>query len=222
MKSKIQLFPTKTTHTIVTQTLSNHIQLCSRVFPSGRSIVRTDHEIEDQALFVVVDSRTAADVDAVLIPIGRASKETAAVVFQMVELAGLGDTETSLGRALSDGGTVRLGVLQGAGAVDVDLLTARDDDLEIESVLATGEKSGSCVGALDVGLRRAVGGSLLVQPEVTAVGIDCGVLDVGTRVDGKALVGVLWCRSREGGAGKGDDSSGDSGGLHGGGSWWFG
>jgi hypothetical protein len=62
---------------------------------------------------------------------------------------------------------VRLGISQDTNVIDIDLLTSRDFDFEVEGVLAAGEDGIGCVGAFDVG--RAGCGGLVEEPEVSVV-----------------------------------------------------
>jgi len=121
-----------------------------RVLPSGRSRVIADEEVEIKAVCAALNSRSSVDVDKVVVIIGRASKEAAAIVGQVVELAVLRDSKASLRGTLANGSAVRLSVPQGTDVVNVDLLASRDLDLEVEGVLATGEDGVGCLGALDV------------------------------------------------------------------------
>jgi len=183
-----------------------------RVLPSSRSRVIADKEIEAKAVSAALNSRSSVDVDKVVVVIGWAGKEAAAIVGQVVELAVLRDSKASLRGTLADGSAVGLSVSQGTDVVNVDLLASGDLDLEAEGVLATGEDGVGRLGALDVG--RAGCGGLVEEPEIAVVGVNGCELDRGPRVNGKALERALRCGSCHCRASKGEGESGGRGRLH--------
>jgi hypothetical protein len=193
--------------------------LSLRVLPSSRGRVVANQEIEAKA---VCGLRSPINVDKVVVVISRASEEPTAIVGQVVKLALLGDSKSSLRGSLTDSGIVRLGISQGTNVIDIDLLTARDFDFEVEGVFATGEDGIGCVGAFDVG--RAGGGGLVEEPEVAVVGIDGCELNGRAGVDGKALEGALGCGSCGGRADESESKGGGRSRLHFDGkrSWLFG
>lgn len=73
--------------------------------------------------------------------------------------------------------------------VDVDLLAAGDSDMECEggAILVDLEDCGILRGGLDGG--RSVDLSTFSNPEVSAVSVDAGVLEVGARADGHGCEG---------------------------------
>jgi hypothetical protein len=183
--------------------------LSLRVLPSSRGGVVANQEIEAKA---VCGFRSPINVDKVVVVVGWASKEPTAIVGQVIKLALLRDSKSSLRGTLTNSGIVRLGVSQGTNVIDIDLLASRNFDFEVEGVLAAGEDGISCVGAFDVG--RAGGGGLVEEPEVSVVGIDSCELDGRSRVDGKTLEGAFGCGSCGGRADESESKGGGRSGLH--------
>lgn len=193
-----------------------------RVFPSSRSRIIADQEVEAKAVCSGTGSRSSIHIDKVVVGVGRASEEATTVVGQVVKFALLRDGKSSLGRTLANSGVVRLSKSQGTNVADIDLLTPRNFDLEVEGVLTTSEDGVGCLGAFDVG-RAGSCGSFLKQPKVAVVGIDGCELDGRTRADGKALERALRCGSCGSRASEGKGKNGGRGRLHfdGGRSWLF-
>lgn len=107
------------------------------------------------------------------------------ITLELDVLAVLGNAEASNERTGASGSRVRGSEAQATVNGNVDLLAARDDGVEAESVVTTSELSGSGVGACGADDVRAVGLGVLQEPELLASSVDGSELDVGARVNGK-------------------------------------
>lgn len=162
------------------------------VLPDSLRLSRELSGAERESQAVITNDRAGSSVDLVGLAL-RAGKETITL-----ELEVLVNLREALGNTVGAGvGGVGLSELESTlalgGGIDVDLLATWDGGVEAERAnLAVEGKGSSWVLWCWDGVLWGVGGGVLVDPEVEAVGVDGSKVDWAGRAKGHAAKDS-WC-----------------------------